>query len=155
VKSLREGQNKLWEEIAKLREDMKNGFELVERHINALGTRWGMMTEDAFRNSLKGLLEKSFRVRVEKWSDFDEEGFVYEHPSSVEVDVVVRDQEMILIEVTSHTRRSDVVLFRRKAMFYERRTRRKPSRLVIVTPYVDEDALELSKKLGVEVYTKV
>ncbi|MGC9067839.1 MAG: DUF3782 domain-containing protein, partial [Thermoprotei archaeon] len=83
------------------------------------------------------------------------EGFVYGYPSSVEVDVAVHDQEVILIEVTSHARRSDVVLFKRKAAFYERRTGRKPSRLIIVTPYADDDAIDLSKKLLVELYTKV
>ena len=42
-------------EIAKLREDMVRGFELVERHISAIGARWGIMSEEAFREELKGL----------------------------------------------------------------------------------------------------
>jgi hypothetical protein len=143
------------EELVKLREDMNRGFELVERHISALGARWGIMAEDAFRNSLKGLLEKSFKVSIERWRDFDGEGFVYEHPSLVEMDVAVQDQEIILIEVTSHARKSDVTLFKKKATFYEKKTGRKPSRLIIVTPYADEEALELSEKLQIELYTKV
>ena len=143
------------EELVKLREDMNRSFELVERHISALGARWGIMAEDAFRNSLKGLLEKSFKVSIERWRDFDGEGFVYEHPSLVEMDVAVQDQEIILIEITSHARKSDVTLFKKKAIFYEKKTGRKPSRLIIVTPYADEEALELSGKLQIELYTKV
>jgi hypothetical protein len=134
---------------------MNRSFELVERHISALGARWGIMAEDAFRNSLKGLLEKSFKVSIERWRDFDGEGFVYEHPSLVEMDVAVQDQEIILIEITSHARKSDVTLFKKKAIFYEKKTGRKPSRLIIVTPYADEEALELSGKLQIELYTKV
>jgi hypothetical protein len=40
---------------------MIRGFELVERHISALGARWGIMAENAFRESLKGLLVRSRR----------------------------------------------------------------------------------------------
>jgi len=32
---------------------------------------------------------------------------------------------------------------------------RKPDRLIAVTPYIDEKAIEASKWLGIEVYTKV
>ena len=42
-------------EIERLREDMNRGFELVNRHISALGARWGLMAEDAFRNGLTGI----------------------------------------------------------------------------------------------------
>lgn len=36
-----------------------------------------------------------------------------------------------------------------------RRSLEKPSRLIIITPYADEDVLELSKRLQIEVYTNV
>jgi hypothetical protein len=68
-------------ELARLREDMIRGFELVESHISALGARWGIMAESAFRESLRGLLEKELGYRVEKWTVFDEAGRVYGYPS--------------------------------------------------------------------------
>jgi len=74
---LREDMNKLREDMNRLREDMIRGFELVESHISALGARWGIMAESAFRESLKGLLEKELGYRVEKWTVFDEAGRVY------------------------------------------------------------------------------
>ena len=43
------------EELVKLREDMNRGFELVERRISALGATWGMMTEESFREAIRGL----------------------------------------------------------------------------------------------------
>ena len=55
-------------EIAKLREDMNRGFMLVERHISALGARWGLMAEEAFRQSIRGLVEKEFGFKVERWT---------------------------------------------------------------------------------------
>jgi hypothetical protein len=142
-------------ELAKLREDMIRGFELVESHISALGARWGIMAESAFRESLRGLLEKELGYRVEKWTVFDEAGRVYGYPSVVDVDVTVSDGKLILIEVSSHIKASDITTFRRKAELYMEKTGKRPDKLVVVTPYIDDTAQKAAKELGIEVYTKV
>jgi len=152
---LREDMNKLREDMNKLREDMIRGFELVERHISALGARWGLMAGDAFREGLRGLLEKELGLKVERRRVYDNAGIVFGYPSEVEVDIAVSDGKLILIEASSHVRASDVLQFRRKAELYEKMTGRKPDRLIIVTPYIDEKALEAARQLGVEAYTKV
>jgi hypothetical protein len=152
---LREDMNRLIEDMNRLREDMNRGFELMERRISALGARWGIMAESAFRESLRGLLAKEFGYRVEKWVAFDEKGRVYGYPSEVDLDIAVSDGKLILIEVSSHVRASDVNAFRRKAELYVEKTGRRPDRLVIVTPYIDDKALEASKQLEIEIYTKV
>ncbi|MEZ0344941.1 MAG: DUF3782 domain-containing protein [Infirmifilum sp.] len=150
-----EGFKRHDEEIAQLRRDMVEGFKLLERHISALGARWGVMSEEAFRQGLKGLLEKSFNVKIERWRDYDSEGLVFRRPSEIEVDVAVRDGQVILMEISSHVRRSDVYNFKNKADFYAKRTGTRPSRLIMVTPYADEDALRAAVELGVEMYTGV
>jgi hypothetical protein len=142
-------------ELARLREDMIRGFELVESHISALGARWGIMAESAFRESLRGLLEKELGYRVEKWTVFDEAGRVYGYPSVVDVDVTVSDGKLILIEVSSHIKASDITTFRRKAELYMEKTGKRPDKLVVVTPYIDDTAQKAAKELGIEVYTKV
>jgi hypothetical protein len=151
IKSLRENQYKLWEEVRILRED----FSKLIKRIDALGSRWGILAESAFRNALKGLLEKSFNVRIERWINYDDEGFVYGYPSVVEIDIALRDQELILIEVSSHAKKADISLFNRKAIFYEKKVGKKPSRLIFVTPYAEEDAIDLANKLRIELYTSV
>jgi len=100
------------------------------------------MAESAFRESLRRLLEKELGFKVERWRAYDESGIVFEYPSEVEIDVAVSDEKLILIEVSSHVRASDVLQFRRKAELYQRKTGRRPDRLVMVTPYIDERALE-------------
>ena len=140
-------------ELTKLREDMNRGFELVNRHISALGARWGLMAEEAFREGLRGVLEKEMGFKVERWRTYDESGKVFGYPSEVEVDVTVRDEKLILIEVSSHVRASDVLQFKRKAELYREKTGRKPDKLIIVTPYPDEKAVEASRKLGIEIYS--
>jgi Uncharacterized conserved protein containing a coiled-coil domain len=140
------------EQLVKLREDMNRGFELIERRISALGARWGLQTEEAFREGLKGILEKEFGVKIERWIEKDKEGMVYDHPSDVELDVV-KDGKTMLIEVSSHVKASDIPIFRRKAEFYEKITGVRADRLVIVTPTRMIELLRWQKSLELK-YTQ-
>jgi len=145
---------KLRQDLNKLREDMIEGFKLVERHISALGARWGLLSEEAFREGLKGVLE-DLGLKVERWTTFDHEGKVHGYPSEVEVDVVVKDGKLMIIEVSSHIRASDIYQLKRKAELYQEKTGRKPDKLMAITPYADKKAIKAAEKLGVEVYTRV
>jgi len=110
---------------------------------------------EAFREGLRGLLERELGLRVEEWARMDREGRVFGHPGRVEVDVAVRDGKVVLVEVKSHVGRADVYSFRRKAEFYEKVEGKKPSRLLMVTPYAEREALRTARHLGVEIYTGV
>ncbi|MEM2314481.1 MAG: DUF3782 domain-containing protein, partial [Candidatus Bathyarchaeia archaeon] len=111
---------KLREDMNKLRADMIEGFNLLRRHIDALGARWGIISEKAFREGLRGIIEKELGLRVEKWVKWDGEGYVFGHPCTIDVDVAVRDAKIILIEVKSHVSRADAHAFKCKAEFYEK-----------------------------------
>jgi len=162
------------EELVKLREDMNKGFaqheerigrveeelaklraevERVFRRLDALGARWGIMSEKAFRDGLRGVVERELGLKVERWTAYDEEGRVFGYEAVVEVDVAVRDGKVILIEITSHARAPDVIIFRRKADLYAEKEGKRPDRLVIITPYAEEDAKKAAERLGVEIYT--
>ncbi|MEM4292311.1 MAG: DUF3782 domain-containing protein [Archaeoglobaceae archaeon] len=140
------------EELKKLREDMSEGFKLLRNQISALGARWGIMSEKAFRNGVEGIVEKEFGAKVERWVKKDVDGFVFGYPSDVEVDVVIRDRRTILVEIKSSISQGDVLVFKRKAEFYEKETGVKPSKLVMVTPFADEKAIELAANLGIEIF---
>jgi hypothetical protein len=142
-------------EIARLREDMMKGFDVMNRRISALGARWGLESEEAFREGLRGILEKELGLKVERWTAFDETGSVFGHPSQVEVDVAVSNGKVMLIEVSSHVKQADVAALVKKAELYERITGRRPDRLIVVTPFAEERAMEAALKLGVEIYTRV
>jgi len=153
---------RLTEEMTKLREDMMRGFELMDRRVthlenlvSALGARWGIMAEDAFREGLRGILEKELGLKVERWIATDEEGIVYGFESVIEIDVAIKDGKTLLIEVSSSVDRSKVAAFVRKAQLYERKTGIRPDRLIMVTPYAEKDAVEAAGNLGVEIYTRV
>jgi len=148
------------QELVRLREDMMRGFELMDKRItrlenliSALGARWGIMAEDAFREGLRGILEKEFGVKVERWVTRDEEGLVYGFSSVIEVDIAIKDGKTMLIEISSSVDKSKVAAFLRKAQLYERKTGIKPDRLVMVTPYAEEAAIKAAREMGVEIYT--
>jgi len=148
------------QELVRLREDMMRGFELMDKRItrlenliSALGARWGIMAEDAFREGLRGILEKEFGVKVERWVTRDEEGLVYGFSSVIEVDIAIKDGKTMLIEISSSVDKSKVAAFLRKAQLYERKTGIKPDRLVMVTPYAEEAAIKAAREVGVEIYT--
>jgi hypothetical protein len=152
---------RLREDMVKLREDMMKGFELMDRRItrlenliSAIGARWGIMAEDAFRGGLRGILEKEFGVKVERWITIDEEGLVYGFKSVIEVDIAIKDGKTMLIEISSSVDKSKVAAFLRKAQLYEKKTGIRPDRLIMVTPYAEDAAVEAAKEVGVEVYTR-
>jgi hypothetical protein len=152
---------RIWQEIEKLREDMMKGFELMDRRISrleniisAIGARWGSMAEDAFRGGLRGILEKEFGVKVERWITIDEEGLVYGFRSVIEVDIAIKDRKTMLIEMSSSVDKSKVAAFLRKAQLYEKKTGIKPERLIMVTPYAEDAAVEVAEEVGVKVLTR-
>jgi len=153
---LREDMNKRFaqheEELARLRADMNRGFDRLQRRLDALGARWGVMSEEAFREGLRGVVEEELGLKVERWTAYDEEGRVFGFPSEVEVDVAVKDGKVILIEITSHARLLDVYVFKRKADLYAEKEGKRPDRLVIITPYAEEDAKKVAERLGIEIY---
>ena len=152
IQELRKEQTKMWEEIKTLRKDMNEGFRLLRRHIDALGARWGLLAEEAFREGLKGLVERVFGGKVERWSHYDKEGVVFGHPSMVDMDLIVKDREHILVEVKSSVSRGDVYELWRIGKLYERVEGIKP-KLVVVSPYIEDTAKKTAEKLGIETYT--
>ena len=112
-----------------------------------------MLTEDAFREGLRGIVERILGVAsVSKRSYNDARGEVYGHPAVVDVDLVIKDNVHILVEVKASASRGDVSEFWRIGKLYEEVNGVKP-RLIMITPYIDEKAKELAKELEIEVYT--
>ena len=157
VRSLQEQVAENTKAIRALQEQALRHAKAIEgfsRRLDALGARWGILSEKAFRNSMKEVLERYFRARVEKWTYYDKDGVVYEHPSIIEVDLVIRDREHLLIEVKSSVSKGDVVELKRIGELYERVRGIRP-KLAVVSPYVDERAKEMARIFGIEVYTSV
>jgi hypothetical protein len=153
IKELQEAIKKQGEAIRELQEAVKGLQEAVRDlsvRVNAIGVRYGVVTEEAFRSSIKYLVEDLLKLyKVEKWVYYDSEGLVYGRPSVVEVDVFIRDREHILVEYKAHADRSDVAELGNIGRLYERVTGVKP-RLLLVAPTIRMRARSLAGELGVE-----
>jgi hypothetical protein len=157
LRAMREEQNRKWEENqATINAMLKEIHNLSRKHdstIGALGARWGLHTEQSFRNALKGILEESFGVEVLNVTEFDDAGEVFGRPDQVELDVIVQDGTLILCEIKSSMSKADMYTFERKVRFYEKRHARKVHRALVISPMVEERARTVAAKLGLEVYS--
>jgi len=136
-------------------EEFAAKLKRLEVRLNAQAALWGLISEEVFREGLRGLLEEELGLKVERWETFDEEGLVYGYPRRVEIDVAIHDGKAVLVEVKAHVNASDVYAFRRKAELYEKKAGERPSRLLMVTPYAEDEGLQAAKHLNIEVYTKI
>ena len=143
------------EAIRSLQEEQVKHSELLRRldaKIGALGRRWGLLSEAAFREGMYELLTP-YGFRVERFWARDEEGFVFGRPEQIEIDLLVRNETTITAEIRPSVSKADVWVFLRKVEFLERLLNRKIDRKAIISPFVDDDALEFAHKTGVEVFT--
>ncbi|MFW5730330.1 MAG: PD-(D/E)XK nuclease family protein, partial [Desulfonatronovibrionaceae bacterium] len=120
--------------------------------IGALGARWGLQSESAFRNGLQSILEESFPVKVERYQDYDYEGKVFGRPDQVELDVIIFNETLILCEIKSSMSRSDLYAFWRKKNFYEEKHGKAADRSLVISPMIDPRAEKVAAELGIELF---
>jgi len=148
ITKLEERQQKLEERVTRVEESL----EKLSRAVVTIGNRFGILAELVFREALTGILRKYFGADARRWSCMDEDGIVYGYRSLIEVDVVVKDDAHILVEVKSRADPSDVIELVRIGELYKKVTGVKP-KLAIVAGYVRKKTYEVAVKHGVEIYT--
>lgn len=125
----------------------------VDRSIVALGARWGMQSERAFRNALAGILEETFGVQVINVNEYDDKGEVFGRPDQVELDVIIKNGIMLICELKSSIDKAGMYIFERKARFYEKRHEREANRLIVISPMIDDKARKVGEALSIEMYS--
>jgi hypothetical protein len=150
-------QNRKWDEAKQEFQQMHEAIMAIaqkqDRSIGALGARWGIQSENTFRNALVAILEKSFNVKVINVNEYDDEGTVFGRPDQVELDVIIKNGLLIICEIKSSVSKSDMYTFERKVRFYETRHQRQASRMLVISPMIDARAQSVAQQLGIEVYT--
>ncbi len=128
-------------------------FDALDLKIQALGSRWGIFSEQAFREGMKNIVEQYFGGEVERWITDDEEGVVFGHPSKVEVDVIIKDGEHILVEIKSSIHKSSVSQLWREGQLYEKKEGVTP-KLAIISPFIEADAKEEAEFYAIALFTR-
>ena len=149
-------QHRKWEanqeELRRLHQEIMAQAQKSERGIGALGSRWGLQSEKAFRDALAGILEKNFAVQVVNVNDYDDEGVVFGRPDQVELDVIIKNGLLLICELKSSIDKAGMYIFERKARFYEQRHGRQANRLIVISPMIDARARKVAERLGIELY---
>jgi len=153
----RETQALKWEdarqEFAQVHEEIMAQAKKFDRSIGALGARWGLQSEAAFRNALAGILEESFGVTVRNVCEFDDEGEVFGRPDQVELDIIVKNGLLLILELKSSIDKAGMYAFERKVRFYEKRHQRQADRRIVISPMIEPKALPVARALGIETYS--
>jgi hypothetical protein len=149
-------QNRKWDESSQrfdqLHKEIMAQAKKFDRSIGALGARWGLQSEKAFRDALAGILEQSFGVQVVNVNDYDDQGEVFGRPDQVELDVIVKNGLLLICELKSSIDKAGMYIFERKARFYEKRHQRQANRLIVISPMIDARARQVAERLGIETY---
>ena len=141
---------RIWHAIEEVRKDMKEGFDRMNRKIEGLGARWGLMAEETFRAGLKTIIEDLGYV-VENVVFFDDEGYVFLEPSQIEIDIIIKDGRKTAVEIKSSVSEGDVITFERKVRLYEKKSNIKIDKKIILTPFANSKAIEIAKSLDIEI----
>lgn len=151
-----EDQNRKWEanqeELRRLHEEIMAQAKKYDRSIGALGARWGLQSENAFRDALAGILEENFGVQVISVTDYDDQGEVFGRPDQVELDVIIKNGLLLICGLKSSIDKAGMYVFERKARFYEKRHGRQASRLIVISPMIDARTRKVAQRLGIEMY---
>ncbi len=152
----RADSNRRWdanqEELKRLHNEIMAQAQKFDRGIGALGSRWGLQSEKAFRDALAAILEQSFDVQVVNVTDYDDSGEVFGRPDQIELDVIIKNGLLLICELKSSIDKAGMYIFERKARFYERRHERKANRLIVISPMIDGRARKVGERLGIEMY---
>jgi len=134
---LRAVETSLREEIRKVEASLREEMRRLWLALNALGARWGVFSEDAFRSGVRELL-KDAGYTVDRWVYYDDKGYVYGYPSEVELDIVIKDGRTLAVEITSALKRGDLQQIRRKVELFSTVTGRRIDAVYVITPFIHD-----------------
>jgi len=124
--------------------------ETIEFKIGGLGRRGGVGSEASFRRGLREILSDT-GYEVVAYIKKDDAGVVFGHPAVIEIDVLVRGDRTVGVEIKSSVGRDDVYVFKRKAEFYERMSGHRIDLLLMITPFIDDEARRVATEFGMVV----
>jgi hypothetical protein len=140
-------------ELQQTTSELKRSYKGLERAVSAIGRRWGVMAEDAFRRTFIEIVEKKLDIKeIRKWRVYDEEGIVYGKPCWVDADIAIKNRKHILIEIKSSPSQGDISAFYRVGSLYEKKEGVKPH-LSMLAVFIEKKDKRFARKLGIEIFS--
>jgi hypothetical protein len=131
------------EELAQAQKDTERSIQRLsdnmEFKLGGLGRRWGIGSESSFRRGLAEILSDT-GYEVFNYVESDTEGVVFGRPAEIEIDIIIKGNRTIVVEIKSSVSKSDVFIFMKKADFYKEISGRQIDKLLMITPFIDDSA---------------
>jgi hypothetical protein len=124
VAELARAQQSTESRVEELAHQMAAGFKQLGDQIAALGGRWGIYNEGTFRATIHAVLTKIDGIEVR-------EGYYGDR----QVDIIIRNGEHILLEITSRMHAKDIERLYQSADDYRAREGVEPQ-LMVATSYI-------------------
>jgi hypothetical protein len=109
--------------------------------------------EELFCSEAKRILEASFEAQVVSITEYDDRGEVFGRPDQVELDLLIKNDLLIICEIEFSMSKAGMYMFEKKVQFYQQRHQQQASRKIVISLIVDPKAQEVAKNLGIEVYS--
>ena len=154
VRELAEAQRRTEQAVKELTEAQTKFSRTFYSQMGALGARWGLQAEGAFREGMRAILQE-VGFSTERFSIKDSTGEALGYPEQIELDIIVKNGKLIVAEIKSSLDREHTVAFNKKVAFYARKTGRRVDRKLMIAPHVEAGTQELAQELGVEICTDV
>ncbi|MEO0197333.1 MAG: DUF3782 domain-containing protein [candidate division WOR-3 bacterium] len=159
IDELRQAIKESNERMDKIEQRVETGFKDLKKYIDdklsEFGSRWGIKTERSFIGGIKNILE-DIGYKVEKVEFYDDEGYVFSYPTTIEIDLLISNGKTYAIEIKSTLSEGDVLLFGKKVDLYERKFKKVINRRIIITSFVrSRKVLERAKKFKIDVIKDV
>ncbi|MGV8108340.1 DUF3782 domain-containing protein [Methanospirillum sp.] len=150
VFELAEAQKELAQAQRQTELSIKELTRTIDFKIGGLGRKWGVDSERSFRSGLTTILSET-GYEVFNYLVKDTEGFVFGHPSEIEIDVIVTGEKTLVVEIKASVSKSDVFVFMKKGEYYSKMTGKKVDGLIMITPFVEESAREVANQFKVTI----
>jgi hypothetical protein len=130
--------------ITDLQTEVREGFARatkdMQRSFDRFGARWGIRSEELFRETMASVLEKSFGAKVETRSIKGEQ-----------FDLIISNGEHILVEITASAKRNALERLTRKRQLYTQEIGVTPARFIFAVAVINARRLQLLREAGFEV----
>ena len=139
VEELAQAQKELTQAQRDTEQSLQRLSATIEFKVGGIGRRWGIGSESSFRRGLVEILSDT-GYEVFNYIESDKKGIVFGHPAVIEIDVIIKGDKTIVVEIKSSVSTSDVYVFMKKAHFYEHLSGKQIDRFLMITPYIEDSA---------------
>jgi hypothetical protein len=101
--------------------------------LGQCGSARFISTDRHFSRKVRGELKRDYGYKVEEVFEYDETGMAYIPHAQVDINMIVKNDKIVFLEIRQEASEADVYTLAKKAELYEKKHNKKPSALLIMS----------------------